>query len=58
MSSLEQVELYECQFVSDAGLPYLATLPKLREVHLDGLPGVTLDGTAVFPPHVRVMYTT
>ena len=58
MPSLEQVELYECRLVSDAGLPYLAALPNLREVHLDGLPGVTLEGTSVFPPYVRVMYTT
>ena len=58
MSSLEQVELYECLGVTDAGLPFLAALPRLREVHLDGLPGVTLAGTRVFPGHVRVCYTT
>jgi hypothetical protein len=58
MPTLEQVELYECQGVSDAGLGFLAGLPRLREVHLDGLPGVTLDGTRVFPPHVRVKYST
>jgi len=58
MSSLEQVDLYECQGVSDAGLVFLASLPRLREVNLDGLPGVTLDGTRVFPAHVRVKYST
>jgi hypothetical protein len=58
MPTLEQVELYECKGVTDAGLPALATLPRLREVHFDGLPGVTLQGTRVFPPHVRVHYTT
>jgi hypothetical protein len=58
MPSLEQVDLYECQRVTDAGLPFLAGLPQLREVHLDGLPGVTLEGTRVFPAHVRVKYTT
>jgi hypothetical protein len=58
MTSLEQVELYECQGVTDAGLGFLAGLPRLREVHLDGLPGVTLDGTRVFPARVRVKYTT
>jgi hypothetical protein len=56
--SLEQVEFYECNGVTDAGLPFLAALPRLREVHLDSLPGVTLEGTAVFPAHVRVMYST
>jgi hypothetical protein len=58
MSSLEQVDLYECQGVTDAGLVYLAQLPRLREVNLDSLPGVTLEGTRVFPAHVRVKHTT
>ena len=54
MSSLERIELYECQGVSDAGLASLARLPGLRQVALHGLPQVTLEGTAVFPAHVRV----
>ncbi len=58
MSSLEQVDLYECKAVTDAGLVFLAGLPRLREVHLDGLPGVTREGTRVFPEHVRVIYST
>jgi len=58
MPSLEQVELYECHGVTNAGLVFLAGLPGLREVHLDGLPGVTLEGTRVFPARVRVKYST
>ena len=58
MDSLEQVDLYECNGVTDAGLVFLAGLPRLREVNLDGLPGVTLQGTRVFPEHVRVRYST
>jgi hypothetical protein len=58
MRSLEEVELYECKAVTDAGLPHLARLPRLRQVALDGLPGVTLQGTRVFPPRVRVRYST
>jgi hypothetical protein len=58
MTSLEQFELYECNHVTDAGLVFLAPLPRLREVHLDSLPGVTLEGTRVFPARVRVRYTT
>ena len=58
MSSLEQVELYQCNGVTDAGLVFLAGLPRLREVHLDGLRGVTLEGTRVFPGRVRVKYST
>ena len=57
MDSLEQVELYECQSVTDAGLPFLARLPRLKEVHLDGLPNVTLTGTSVFPARVRVKHS-
>ena len=58
MSSLEQIELYECLQMTDAGLSLLAGLPRLREVHLAGSPRVTLDGTQVLPPHVRVKYST
>lgn len=58
MESLEQVEFYECLKITDAGLPLLARLPRLREVHLDGLPGVTLAGTKVFKPGVHVYYST
>lgn len=58
MSSLEQVELYECNGVTDASLVFLAGLPRLREMHLDSLAGVTLQGTRVFPARVRVKYST
>jgi len=54
MSSLERIEFYECKGISDAGLGFLSRLPRLREVELHGLPKVTLEGTAVFPAHVRV----
>lgn len=58
MQPLEQVEFYECKGITNQGLIHLASLPQLREVHLDGLPGVTAEGTKVFPQHVRVKYTT
>lgn len=58
MTSLEQVEFYECKDVTDAGLVFLARLPRLRSVALDGLPGVTLEATRVFPARVRVRYST
>jgi hypothetical protein len=57
MTSLEQIEFYECLGVTDAGLPHLVRLPRLREVHVGGSPGVTLDGTRVFPSRVRVKYS-
>jgi hypothetical protein len=56
--TLEKIDLYEVKDVTDAGLRYLAGLPRLREVNLDSLPGVTLDGMRVFPPHVQVNYST
>jgi len=58
MESLEQVDLYECMKVTDVGLPFLARLPRLREVHFDGSPGITLGGTKVFAPDVHVYYST
>jgi hypothetical protein len=57
MTALEQIELYQCLGVTDAGLGHLVRLPKLREVHVGGSPGVTLDGTRVFPPGIRVKYS-
>jgi hypothetical protein len=56
MLSLEAIELYETKGVTDAGLACLAGLPRLREMHLSGLPNVTFAGTAVFPANVRVEY--
>jgi hypothetical protein len=56
METLEEIDLYECLKITDAGLPFLARLPGLREVHFNGLPGVTLEGTKVFRPGVRVHY--
>ncbi|HET9219661.1 MAG TPA: ankyrin repeat domain-containing protein [Terriglobia bacterium] len=56
MLTLESIELYETRDITDAGLAYLAGLPRLREVHLSGLPNVTMAGTQVFPAHVAVDY--
>lgn len=58
IATLEQIEFYECNGITDAGLPNLVGLPHLREVHIDSSPGVTLAGTRVFPANVRVLYTT
>jgi hypothetical protein len=58
ITTLEQVEFYETTGISDAGLPFLAGLPRLREIAIDSAPNVTLGGTRVFPPHIRVRYST
>jgi hypothetical protein len=56
MASLERIEFHHCARVTDAGLPSLAGLPRLRELILGGLPGVTRDGVAAFPAHVQVRF--
>ncbi len=56
MTTLETVDFFETKGVTDAGLAHLAKLPRLREVNLSGLPNITLQGTKVFPAHVRVNY--
>ena len=48
MASLEQGRPVRVQWETDAGLVFLAALPRLREVALDSLPGVTLEGTKSF----------
>jgi hypothetical protein len=58
MDSLEAFELYEVKGVTDAGITFLAGLPRLRTVDLSGMPHVTFEGTRVFPPRVRVRYST
>ena len=58
MTSLERIELYECLHITDGGLPFLAKLPQLRQFEVSGSPGVTLEGTRVFPAGVTVHYST
>jgi len=42
---------------SDAGVAALARLPRLREISIEMVPGVTREGAAVFPDSVRVSYS-
>jgi hypothetical protein len=56
MTSLELVELWETAGVSDAGLVWLAKLPRLRQFTITGAPRVTRQALSVFPPSVRVSY--
>jgi hypothetical protein len=58
MTSLERIELYECLHVTDAGLVFLTTLPRLRQFEVSGSPGITLEGTKVLPAGVSVRYST
>lgn len=56
MRSLERVRLWHCAGLTDAGIAALARLPRLKEVWLQGLPGVSADAAAPFRPGVRVRY--
>ena len=58
MTSLEKLEFWQCAGVTNAGVTFLAALPRLRELTLDGLPGVTREAIALFPERVRVSYST
>jgi hypothetical protein len=58
IKSLETIELFECKGVTNAGLAFLAGLPRLRKLSLSGLPQVTLEGTRQLPPSVQVEYST
>jgi hypothetical protein len=56
MSSLERIEFHQCARITDAGLRFLAGLPRLKELILGGLPGVTRGGVAAIPTHVQVRF--
>ena len=58
MVSLEEVELSACAGITNAGLPYIAKLPRLKKVAFDATANVTRDAIAAFPPHVHVDFWT
>jgi hypothetical protein len=56
MRTLERLTFEYCKGISNAGLDFLAGLPRLREVRLEGSPLVTREGAKRFPTNVRVVY--
>jgi RNA polymerase sigma factor (sigma-70 family) len=58
MSSLEEILLYNCADVSNGGIRSIAGLPRLKEVTLEKLQGVSVDAAAAFPSEVRVNLLT
>lgn len=58
MPSLELIELWECAGITDAGVAALSGLPRLKRFTITGSPRVTLRGSSVFPPGVRVDYSS
>jgi hypothetical protein len=57
MPSLENLTFEYTTGIINAGLAFLAGLPRLREVNREGMPLVTREGAAVFPANVRVNYS-
>jgi hypothetical protein len=53
MTSLENIELFDCGGITNAGFALLARLPRLREVRTSGS-RITRECAGAFPPHVRV----
>lgn len=58
LESLEEVVFDSCVGVTTDGVAALARLPRLRRVSAWGMPGVTTDAAAAFPPHVEVSLRT
>ena len=56
ISSLESIEFYECSRITNAGVAFLAGLPRLREITVGGSPNVTREGMAIFAANVRANY--
>ncbi|MDX1982739.1 MAG: hypothetical protein SFV51_20885 [Bryobacteraceae bacterium] len=57
MESLERLTFWACANVTNGGVAALATLPRLRELNLESMPGVTREAMAAFPATVRVNLT-
>jgi hypothetical protein len=58
MTSLEEITFDFCAGLTNAGIATLARLPRLRELRVESMPGVTADVAAGFPAHVHVRYST
>jgi hypothetical protein len=55
IQALEEVEIYGCPGVTDAGVRQLARLPRLREVKISGQ-SVSASVADAFPPGVKVRW--
>jgi hypothetical protein len=45
-----------CKFISDAGIPALTNLPRLRELSIGGCPKITRSAMTGFATDVRINY--
>jgi hypothetical protein len=58
IDSLESITFDSCAGLTNAGIATLARLPRLKELGVESMPGVTRDVAAAFPSHVRVGHWT
>jgi len=56
MSTLERLEFWSIAGITDTGMLALASLPRLRELVIEGSPRVTRAVVDRFPSSVRVRY--
>jgi hypothetical protein len=54
MHSLERLEFWGCQHITDIGIAQLADLPHLQEMTIEALPQVSRNVLSHFPANVRV----
>ena len=57
MPSLEEITFDGCAQLSNVGVSALASLPQLRSLRLSGMPMVTADVVAAFPPAVALRHS-
>lgn len=57
MSSLEEIELYDCKKITNVGLALLARMPNLRVITVDGCPKVSREAMTTFPSTIRANYS-
>jgi len=56
MVSLERLEFWECAGLTNAGVAFLAGLPNLRELSIEGSPQVTGEAFAGFSANIRITH--
>jgi hypothetical protein len=57
MLSLENLEFYGCNEITDRGIAHLAKLPQLYEISVQSSTRVSAAAAALFPPHVSVSFS-
>ena len=57
METIERLEFWQCAGLTDSGIAHLVSLPRLREIKLNELPGVSRKALELFPENVAVHYS-